>query len=79
MADQFCFSCFKDHFSTSSKYMFCLILMYLGIPRVIFSMESEPKCKFFNNFVIPNNFRYLFRRNYKKAEKYLLFLLFSFS
>ena len=55
------------------------MLICLGIPRVIFSMDSELKCKFLNNFVIPNNFHYLFRSKYKKAEKYLLFLLFYFS
>lgn len=58
--------------------MFCRILIYLSITRVIFSMDSEMKFKFLNNFFIPNNLYYLLRWKYKKVEKYFLFYFSSF-
>lgn len=64
MADQIYFPCFKDPFITSSKFIFFLIFICLYILIVIFSMDSEPKCKLLNNFVIPNNFHYLFRMKF---------------
>lgn len=75
MADQPYFPCFKDHFVTSSKFIFCLIFVRLDIPIVIISMDSEPKCKLLDNFVIPNNFHDLFRMKYLKKQRSTYFFL----
>lgn len=69
MADQLYSPCFKNHFITSSKLIFCLIFVCQYSLIVIFSMDSEPKCKLLNNFVIPNNFHYLFRMKYCKKQR----------